>query len=166
MKKQALEWMEILRSWISEKSRTLIVHYELLRRDPIVQLRRMLRFLNWPIDEQRLKCLKASLDGEMQRHDHHRPRQIDPFPISSRHLINGFINSTSSLLRRFGHEPLPLSRYEMFNDSVPSSDLLDDCLPRESLPQCCDRVDRFNRKQNVRAVLESWRDSLRTAVFG
>ena len=58
---QARLWLVTASNWISNSSALLIVHYEELKIEPLPELRKMLRFLRVPVDEQRLKCIEVPL---------------------------------------------------------------------------------------------------------
>ena len=56
MKKQIGIWNTSMYNWITNINGGLVMHYENLIRDREGQLRKLMRYLNYPVDEQRLQC--------------------------------------------------------------------------------------------------------------
>jgi Sulfotransferase domain len=59
---QSRHWLITAMNWTEFSTRLLVVHYETLVEDPVPQLERILRFLQVPIDPQRLECIRVSAD--------------------------------------------------------------------------------------------------------
>ncbi|XP_043208849.1 WSC domain-containing protein 1-like isoform X2 [Amphibalanus amphitrite] len=137
--KQVFEWSAHVQKWTEPGNRVLVVHYEHLKSDPVGQLRRMLKFLNWPIDEERLKCVQEDADGVAHRHPPHFPADVEPFPDDVREIVEHGVGYVNQLLRRRGHPPLPLDRY-----SRSSGERLEECYAEEDFPSCLARVDAMN----------------------
>ncbi|XP_043245494.1 uncharacterized protein LOC122393501 [Amphibalanus amphitrite] len=119
--KQVFEWSAHVQKWTEPGNRVLVVHYEHLKSDPVGQLRRMLKFLNWPIDEERLKCVQMDQSGRAQRHQQHRPRAVTPFPSELRKMIDLSVKTIQNVLERRHLTPLPVGEYEFFNGVLSSA---------------------------------------------
>ncbi len=48
-------WSDIALDWLSACPRLLVVHYEKFVQDPVAELRKVHEFLNFPVDEARMK---------------------------------------------------------------------------------------------------------------
>ncbi|XP_037084254.1 WSC domain-containing protein 1-like [Pollicipes pollicipes] len=140
--KQVFEWSAHMQQWTDPANRVLVVHYEHLKTDPAGQLRRMLHFLKWPVDEGRLRCVQRDLEGMAHREPPHLPAAVEPFPAELRQVLQHGLRYADSLLAARGHPPLPLDRY-----SVSNGQQLEDCSPREALSACLNRIDAMNAHQ-------------------
>jgi len=58
---QTRHWVVTASNWMENSTELLIVHYELLKNKPLPELRKILRFLKVPVDEQRLECIQVTL---------------------------------------------------------------------------------------------------------
>ena len=52
---------------LSTSENLLVIFYENLKRNPLKEIRKMLHFYKFPIDEGRLKCLQTHLEGKAKR---------------------------------------------------------------------------------------------------
>lgn len=56
---QTRHWLGTAVNWTENSKQLLVVHYEKLKEDPIPELRRIMKFLDLPIDERRLDCVRV-----------------------------------------------------------------------------------------------------------
>ena len=78
-------------------------------------MRRLLDHLHLPRDEARLACIEAHSSGSFHRLSH---QSEDPWSAELRTLITGVIMRANKLLVDRTGRPLPLGKYEYYNNSV------------------------------------------------
>ena len=63
----ALVWRELAATWITYSREAMVLHYELLKNEPITHMKKLLNFLHLPVDERRLECVVGHIDGPFRR---------------------------------------------------------------------------------------------------
>lgn len=111
-------WRDFYEDWVksTEPDNIYVTHYELLRDDPVGEMRGILKYLKIPEDEGRLACLGRNSDGLFKR----KPRRnlelnFDPFTEELRGLIYDAIDAVDVALRARGKDGLPLDMYEVYD---------------------------------------------------
>jgi hypothetical protein len=56
-------WYELIADWLDFGTELYFVFYEELVEDPLGEVRRLLHYLNLPVDEQRMACTAKHLSG-------------------------------------------------------------------------------------------------------
>lgn len=77
--------------------------YEDLLKDPLKELRRILRFLRVEPDEERLACLARHLEGPFKG----AKKVHDPYSVFEKKVLKSAIVSASRALEERGYAPLP-----------------------------------------------------------
>ena len=119
MSKKIEHWKNFYVDWLTTTDRPssiLIVHYENIVSDLELTSRRILKFLNFEADENRIQCLLRSSEGKMKR-KHIKSREGDPYTPNQRKRIRNAIQIVDGMLRHYGKETLPLHKYELMNDA-------------------------------------------------
>ena len=63
-------WAEHVSGWLDSGMRTCVIRYEDLRADPIAEFTRVVEFMNWDLDHQRIRqAVKFSQFDELQRQE-------------------------------------------------------------------------------------------------
>ncbi|XP_063853227.1 uncharacterized protein LOC135095990 isoform X2 [Scylla paramamosain] len=111
-------WRDFYEDWVrkTQPNDICVTHYELLREDPVREMRGILKYLKIPEDKARLVCLGKNLDGLFKR----KPRRnldlnFNPFTDELRGLIYDAIDALDVALRERGKEGLPVDKYEMYD---------------------------------------------------
>ena len=75
-----------------------MVHFEDLKRDLFVQLKRMVSLLDTPVQEDRLLCVEGQKDGNFKRSGL-RKLEYDPYTPEMRRTIDGYIRTVDAALK-------------------------------------------------------------------
>ncbi|CAH1230722.1 WSCD2 [Branchiostoma lanceolatum] len=97
-------WTNTAMNWIRYCRNLLIVYYEDLQRDVVGQIRRVLKFLDLPVSEERMFCLEANKDGKFKRHKH---IDFDPYTPEMRASVNLYIHTVALSLKLYNKTDLP-----------------------------------------------------------
>lgn len=107
-------WFEIMQDWLSISSDLIVMHFENYQEDLEKQLRRVAKYFNLDLEDKRVSCLK---EVEVKNHQRsgkpdlpeniYRPEMVEKF--------NAVIDKTQELLKKFNHDPLPLSLYKFYS---------------------------------------------------
>ncbi|XP_070577950.1 sialate:O-sulfotransferase 1-like [Ptychodera flava] len=67
-----LEWQvhlyeRFVNNWIGIGKPILVVHYENIKEDAVRELRRVVKFLNLTVDNERLECVRGNIEGNYHR---------------------------------------------------------------------------------------------------
>ncbi|XP_057378355.1 sialate:O-sulfotransferase 1-like [Daphnia carinata] len=116
---QTRRWLATAVNWTQYSTDLLTIHYEDLKENPRPHLRRILHFLQLPVDERRLDCI--------QKHPlkkFHRKSRIEGqwdtnrvFPDQIRPLLDRAIRYVDYLTQKTGNGAIPLNRYSNYNKS-------------------------------------------------
>lgn len=127
-------------NWTLYANELLIVHYEDVKKDPLPELRRILKFLELPVDEARLACIEVSTSFTsrysqgntgcftMQKYPQARFQRKKgrsreqwstkkAFPEEIRPTVDRAIRYVDYLSRQSGLQPIPLERYNFYEHS-------------------------------------------------
>ena len=102
-------WKTAIEDWIS-LGKVHIVHYENVLERRIVEIRKILNFLDIPIQNWRLDCVKYCNVDMYLRKNRKKPK-TSPYSRFLKNLIWKNINEVNDMLTRNGHEQLPLDKY-------------------------------------------------------
>ena len=80
---------------------------------PTSEMRRLLEYLHLAQDEARLACIEAHSAGSFHRLSH---QSEDPWSEELHTLINGVIMRANKLLVEKTGRPLPLEKYEYYQN--------------------------------------------------
>lgn len=75
-----------------------MVHFEDLKRDLFVQLKRMVSLLGIAVLEDRLLCVEGQKDGNFKRSGL-RKLEYDPYTPEMRKMISGYIKTVDTALK-------------------------------------------------------------------
>ncbi|XP_008115546.2 sialate:O-sulfotransferase 2 isoform X1 [Anolis carolinensis] len=103
------EWPEFVRNyapwwathtldWLKYGKRVLVVHFEDLKHDLFIQLKRMVGLLGIAVLEDRLLCVEGQKDGNFKRSGL-RKLEYDPYTPEMRKTINGYIKTVDTALK-------------------------------------------------------------------
>ena len=56
-------WTALVADWISYGHKIHFIFYEVLKEDPVSEIRKLLHFWGFPVNEKRLQCIQKHLDG-------------------------------------------------------------------------------------------------------
>ena len=101
--------MDVALDWLSLCPRLLVVHYENFLEDRVRELGKIHRFLNFPADEKRLKCI-ALHESQTFRRKHKNKVPSDAFSSDLIEEVDRGIMRVQKVLRRRGLEPMPLEK--------------------------------------------------------
>ena len=113
-------WKEFYTDWL-ESSRTadiLVVFYEDLLTDSIEVVRKIMKFLSLPIDENRLDCLAEFPDGGFKRKPPTKQPQNylkNTYDQELKSVIYAAIDDLNQALIAKDKSPLPIDRYDMYD---------------------------------------------------
>jgi len=97
-------WKSLVNSCLTKAKRLLVIYYEDLKEDPVGNVRKMLNFLNYEVDEQRLACLAKTLDGPVKKNQ--STTDFDPYTSQQKSQMEGAVESASLILQRLHYKPL------------------------------------------------------------
>nr|XP_027222305.1 uncharacterized protein LOC113814475 [Penaeus vannamei] len=108
------QWEELATDRLLWNSAPLFVlHYERLLMDPLGHLRKILRFLGMPVDEERLRCLATHLEGSFKRSGN---EDFDPYTEEEKRRLSLAVERVQRLLRLMGYPDQPLYEWQ---DALP-----------------------------------------------
>ncbi|XP_042890033.1 WSC domain-containing protein 1-like [Penaeus japonicus] len=87
----------------------LVLHYERLVADPLGCLRELLRFLGVAVDEGRLRCVAAQLEGSFKRSGN---EDFDPYTLEEKRRFSLAVERVQRLLKLTGHSDPPLYEWQ------------------------------------------------------
>ncbi|XP_067289512.1 sialate:O-sulfotransferase 1 isoform X2 [Pseudorasbora parva] len=99
-------WASHALAWLRFAHRLLVVHFENLQKDLILQLKSITAFLNTSIPEERLLCTESNRDGHFKRSGS-RSLTFDPFTPEMRARIDKYIHTVDKALRDRNISGLP-----------------------------------------------------------
>ncbi len=106
---QTRRWLATAVNWTTaNNNKLLIVHYERLKEDTLAELRRILSFLQIPVNEDRLECIAKYPQLKFRRKSHSKK----DYPIiQDRSWVDRAIRYVDHLVQSTGNPPLPLEHY-------------------------------------------------------
>ena len=115
--KQIYAWLQLISDWVENSTELHCLFYENLKKDPLEEMRKLLRHLSLPIDEGRLYCIHKHNSQKFQRaHNNTDGAQI--FPQKLRIVIDETIVKASNLISLRTGESLPVKKYEGFRSKL------------------------------------------------
>ena len=109
--KSILKWRKIIEDWVILGD-IIVVHYEDLQDDKMIEMKRILEFLGVEPDQRRLTCLKYSTVDIFKRRRKQMPG--NPFSGNLSKTIRKHIDQMDKLLQEFGHPGIPYNKYSVF----------------------------------------------------
>ncbi|XP_069985492.1 WSCD family member AGAP003962 [Penaeus vannamei] len=100
---RTLEWSRMITKAAEKYENLTTLFYEDLLKDPLKELRRILRFLRVEPDEERLACLARHLEGPFKG----AKKVHDPYSVFEKKVLKSAIVSASRALEERGYAPLP-----------------------------------------------------------
>ncbi|KAK3895065.1 hypothetical protein Pcinc_001161 [Petrolisthes cinctipes] len=94
----------VLDRLLGSRAPVFVVLYEELVARPLHTLRQVLTFLGTPVDEGRMSCLEAHLEGKFKREG---SKQIDPYTTEEKNYIAAATYKVNNTLQMLGYAPLP-----------------------------------------------------------
>ncbi|OXB84886.1 UNVERIFIED_CONTAM: hypothetical protein H355_016008 [Colinus virginianus] len=91
-------WATHTLDWLRFGRKVLVVHFEDLKRDLFVQLKRMVGLLGIAACEDRLLCVEGQKDGNFKRSGL-RKLEYDPYTPEMRKMISGYIRTVDAALK-------------------------------------------------------------------
>ncbi|XP_077164060.1 sialate:O-sulfotransferase 2 isoform X2 [Paroedura picta] len=110
VKNYAPWWATHTLDWLKFGKTVLVVHFEDLKRDLFVQLKRMVSLLDIAVLEDRLLCVEGQKDGNFKRSGL-RKLEFDPYTPEMRQAISGYIRTVDSALKRRNLTGVPEDYY-------------------------------------------------------
>eukprot|EP00095_Tigriopus_kingsejongensis_P011216 maker-scaffold669_size115232-snap-gene-0.22 protein:Tk11216 transcript:maker-scaffold669_size115232-snap-gene-0.22-mRNA-1 annotation:"wsc domain-containing protein 1" len=116
---QMSRWLDMATNWThySDPSQVMVLHYENVKSDVAREMRKVLKFLKLPVNEDRIECMRIHKNGFFQRGSEAHESEAVPFDREVRGRIDSLIGRVSRMLAKGGYEPLPLTRYDYYNKS-------------------------------------------------
>lgn len=99
-------WASHTLDWLRYGKKVHLVHFEDLKRDLFVHLKRIVVFLGLEFSEDRLLCVVAQKDGNFKRSGL-RKLEYDPYTPEMREKINILIRTVDGALRRQNLSGIP-----------------------------------------------------------
>ena len=106
-------WREIIQDWLSLGQEIYLIFYENLRDEPVEEIRKLLIYLNIPVNEGRLDCIRRHSSGSFHRTVH---QQESPFTEEQDKLIREAIAVANSMIKQKTGMELPLAKYTFINN--------------------------------------------------
>ncbi|KAH0625643.1 hypothetical protein JD844_015235 [Phrynosoma platyrhinos] len=91
-------WATHTLDWLKYGKRVLVVHFEDLKHDLFIQLKRMVSLLGITVLEDRLLCVEGQKDGNFKRSGL-RKLEYDPYTPEMRKMINSYIKTVDTALK-------------------------------------------------------------------
>ncbi|XP_048370773.1 WSC domain-containing protein 2 [Sphaerodactylus townsendi] len=110
VKNYAPWWATHTIDWLKYGKNVLVVHFEDLKRDLFVQLKRMVSLLGIVVLEDRLLCVEGQKDGNFKRSGL-RKLEYDPYTPEMRKMIGGYIKTVDSALKLRNLTGVPADYY-------------------------------------------------------
>jgi len=107
----AQHWYYLNTQWVDATNATLVVPYELLTRQPLPELQRMLEFLDVEPHPGRLACVRRHLEGAVHNHRHDVVPDDTTYPLALRAAVWAAIHQLDWHLKDRGRPGLPLHLY-------------------------------------------------------
>ncbi|XP_034284775.1 sialate:O-sulfotransferase 2-like isoform X2 [Pantherophis guttatus] len=98
VKNYAPWWVTHTLDWLKFGKKVLVVHFEDLKQDLFVQLKRMVSLLDIAVHEDRLLCVEGQKDGNFKRSGL-RKLEYDPYTPEMKKMINGYIKTVDMALK-------------------------------------------------------------------
>ncbi|XP_058014698.1 sialate:O-sulfotransferase 2 isoform X4 [Ahaetulla prasina] len=98
VKNYAPWWVTHTLDWLKFGKKVLVVHFEDLKQDLFVQLKRMVSLLGITVHEDRLLCVEGQKDGNFKRSGL-RKLEYDPYTPEMKKMINGYIKTVDMALK-------------------------------------------------------------------
>ncbi|XP_002732419.1 sialate:O-sulfotransferase 1-like [Saccoglossus kowalevskii] len=97
------KWTRLVMAWHDLKVPILVVHYEELKRSAVIEVARMLIFLNRTVEPERLECVQQNLEGSFHRKAK-KDFYFDPFTKEMRDSVDRNIRKVNELLINKGQK--------------------------------------------------------------
>ncbi|XP_076812840.1 sialate:O-sulfotransferase 2-like isoform X2 [Clavelina lepadiformis] len=112
VKEMANSWLSANISYLKKSSSHIIVYYEDLKRDRVKEMRRVVDFIGFKVNnlEKRLLCLQLEGGGLFKRPS--RNRAVNPYSSDQTKLIDEKIRMLGSYLKDNTEDRTPLPNYE------------------------------------------------------
>ncbi|KAF0304584.1 WSC domain-containing protein 2 [Amphibalanus amphitrite] len=107
----AREWYDLYSRWIEYTDDVYILHYHRLMSDTMVELGRILRFLEVEPDPARLECVRGHLEGRVHSHRHGVVPDNVTYPTRLRAEVWRHVHQLNQDFKARGWQPLPLDSY-------------------------------------------------------
>ena len=112
---EAAGWLDVIEFWTKFGKNLYFVAYEDLCKDPIEEIRKLLRHLNIAEQEDRLHCVRKNLEGNFffrrtgQQH-------VNPFTEDHHVIMRTVIMKAAKLVNKFNFS-LPTDKYQFYNSN-------------------------------------------------
>ncbi|KAJ8023673.1 WSC domain-containing protein 1 [Holothuria leucospilota] len=106
-KRKFTKWKDTALSWIKHCKRLLVVFYENLEDNPILELSRMVTFLEQPIQPRRILCAVKFYSPMKGSQGHRSQLTFDPYTPEMHSILDEFIKTVNQTLILKNAFPLP-----------------------------------------------------------
>ncbi|XP_062874270.1 sialate:O-sulfotransferase 2 [Trichomycterus rosablanca] len=106
VKNYAPWWASHTLDWVRYGKKVHLVHFEQLKRDLFIHLKRIVLFLGLEVSEDRLLCVVAQKDGNFKRSGL-RKLEYDPYTPEMREKIDSLIRTVDKALRERNFSGVP-----------------------------------------------------------
>lgn len=105
----------------SNPQQVLVIHYENVKHNLLPEMRKILNFLNLPVDELRLQCLEKYKNGLFRRNKvTQESNNVIAFSLQIRSSMDKLIDHVNQhIMIKRGYEALPLDKYKYYKQVRP-----------------------------------------------
>ncbi|XP_056392725.1 sialate:O-sulfotransferase 2 [Hyla sarda] len=103
-------WATHTLDWLKYGKNVLVVHFEDLKQDLFIQLKRMINLLGLPVLADRLLCVEGQKDGNFKRSGL-RKLEYDPYTADMRKMISNYIRTVDAALKLRNLSGVPQDYY-------------------------------------------------------
>ena len=107
----AERWLELVTDWVNLGQDVYFMFYEDLTEHPIREMRKLMEYLGYPVDESRLSCISHHLVGSFHRSTH---QQVDPFTPIHHIEIRKCIKIATKMIKDKTGKDIPIEKYEYY----------------------------------------------------
>ena len=117
MKKTLRYWRNFYAQWLEDRTigDILVVFYEDLKEHLIANIRDIVQFLSYDINEARMKCISAHHTGHVQRPENSALDHQKLFTEDHKALILQHVQDLDEIMKTAGQRSLPSSYYDLSN---------------------------------------------------
>ena len=96
-------------------SMILKINLQELTEDPISEMRKLLNYLHFPVDEERLECIDKHSSGSFHRVHH---QSEDPWSHELHQMFDDTIDVANKMLIEKIGRSLPLTKYQYYRSKM------------------------------------------------
>ena len=107
--------MEVISDWLQFSVDIHCIYYEELTDDPLAEMRKLLKYLHLPVNEERLQCIDKHSSGSFHRVHH---QSEDPWSPELHQVFDDTIDEANKMLIQKTGRALPLSNYQYYKSKT------------------------------------------------